>query len=181
MDSEGLHKFISDNRKNLAVLKEEIPLALKAAANPAQFVLNSLEDFYPKEVSNVDGKKDSTLLGVRRTCIMLMECLSILLMYADLVSVSDVISEDVKDQAKAIAEEWKPRLDSLDVDANNGNSLEAHAFLQLLATFGIASDFDEEELSRLIPMVSRRRQAAELCRFLGLSEKMPGLLKSCCT
>jgi len=181
MDSEGLHKFISDNRKNLAVLKEEIPLALKAAANPAQFVLNSLEDFYPKEVSNVDGKKDSTLLGVRRTCIMLMECLSILLMYTDLVSLSDVISEDVKDQAKAIAEEWKPRLDSLDVDANNGNSLEAHAFLQLLATFGIASDFDEEELSRLIPMVSRRRQAAELCRFLGLSEKMPGLLKSCCT
>eukprot|EP00258_Populus_trichocarpa_P016623 XP_006375598.2 FRIGIDA-like protein 3 [Populus trichocarpa] len=177
MDSEGLHKFISDNRKNLAVLKEEIPLALKAAANPAQFVLNSLEDFYPKEVSNVDGKKDSTLLGVRRTCIMLMECLSILLMYADLVSVSDVISEDVKDQAKAIAEEWKPRLDSLDVDANNGNSLEAHAFLQLLATFGIASDFDEEELSRLIPMVSRRRQAAELCRFLGLSEKMPGVIE----
>ncbi|KAG5232148.1 FRIGIDA protein [Salix suchowensis] len=105
MDSEGLHKFISDNRKNLAVLKEEIPLALKAAANPAQFVLNSLEDFYPKEVSNVDGKIDSTLLGVRRTCIMIMECLSILLMSTDLLSVSDVISEDVKDQAKAIAED----------------------------------------------------------------------------
>ncbi|KAJ6343196.1 hypothetical protein OIU76_005014 [Salix suchowensis] len=147
MDSEGLHKFISDNRKNLAVLKEEIPLALKAAANPAQFVLNSLEDFYPKESVKY------------------------------LLSVSDVISEDVKDQAKAIAEEWKPKLDSLDVDANNGNSLEAHAFLQLLATFGIASDFDEEELSRLIPMVSRRRQAAELCRFLGLSEKMPGVIE----
>jgi hypothetical protein len=102
-------------------------------------------------------------------------------MYTDLVSVSALISEDVKDQAKAIAEEWKPKLDSLDVDANNGNSLEAHAFLQLLATFGIASDFDVEEISRLIPMVSRRRQAAELCRFLGLSERMPGLLKSCCT
>ncbi|KAJ7008800.1 FRIGIDA-like protein 3 [Populus alba x Populus x berolinensis] len=181
MDSEGLHKFISDNRKNLAVLKEEIPLALKAAVNPAQLVLDSLEDFYPKEVANVDGKKDSTLLGLRRTCIMLMECLSILLMYTDLVYVSDLISEDVKDQAKAIAEEWKPKLDSLDVDANNGNSLEAHAFLQLLATFGIASDFDVEEISRLIPMVSRRRQAAELCRFLGLSERMPGLSKSCCT
>ncbi|KAJ6729103.1 FRIGIDA-LIKE PROTEIN [Salix viminalis] len=128
MDSEGLHKFISDNRKNLAVLKEEIPHALKSAVNPAQLVLNSLEDFYPKEVSNVDGKKDSTLLGLRRTCIMLMECLSILLMYTDLISVSDLVSEDVKGQAKAIAEEWKPKLDSLDVDANNGNSLEAHAF-----------------------------------------------------
>lgn len=175
MDSEGLHKFISDNRKNLAVLREEIPLALKAAESPAQLVLNSLEDFYPVEVSNVDGKKDSNLLGLRRTCIMLMECLSISLMYSDLVSVSNVITNDVKEQAKEIAEEWKPKLDALDMDASNGNSLEAHAFLQLLATFGIASDFDVEELSRLIPMVSRRRQAADLCRFLGLSEKMPGL------
>uniref|UniRef100_A0A2P2KMH9 FRIGIDA-like protein n=1 Tax=Rhizophora mucronata TaxID=61149 RepID=A0A2P2KMH9_RHIMU len=177
MDSEGLHKFISDNRKNLAVLREEIPLALKAAANPAQLVLNSLENFYPMEVPNVDRKKDSNLLGVRRTCIMLMECLSILLTYSDLVSVSDVISEDAKVRAKAIAEEWKPKLDALDVDASNGNSLEAHAFLQLLVTFGIASNFDAEELSRLIPMVSRRHQAAELCRFLGLSEKMPGVLE----
>jgi hypothetical protein len=66
-------------------------------------------------------------------------------------------------------------LDALDMDASNGNSLEAHAFLQLLASFNIASGFDEEELSRLIPMVSRRRQTSDLCRCLGLSEKMPGM------
>ncbi|CAN1235990.1 FRIGIDA-like protein 3 [Linum grandiflorum] len=177
MDADGLHKFISDNRKNLAVLKEEIPLALKAALDPAQLVLDSLENFYPIEDLPADGKKDAILLGVRRTCIMLMECLSILLMYSDQVSVSKVISDEVKDRAKAIAEGWNPKLEALDLDASNGNSLEAHAFLQLLATFGIASDFDVEELSRLIPMVSRRRQAAELCRFLGLSEKMPGVIE----
>ncbi|KAH9794030.1 FRIGIDA-like protein 3 [Citrus sinensis] len=175
MNSEGLHKFISDNRKNLAVLKEEIPLALKAAADPARLVLDSLEGFYHMEVSNVDGKKDSSLLGLRRTCIMLMECLSILLANLNLNTLTAVISQGVKEQAKAIAEEWKPKLDTLDVDDSNGNSLEAHAFLQLLATFSIASDFNEEELSRLIPMVSRRRQTPDLCRSLGLSEKMPGL------
>ncbi|KAG7946544.1 hypothetical protein I3843_14G045400 [Carya illinoinensis] len=177
MDSKGLHTFISDNRKNLAAIREEIPLALKAAANPACLVLDSLEGFYQMEVPNLDGKKDSNLLGLRRTCIMLMECLSTLLTSQDLVSVPDVISEDVKKQAKAIAEEWKPKLDALDLDASNGNSLEAHAFLQLLATFGIASDFNEEQLSRLIPMVSRRRQTADLCRSLGLSEKMPGVVE----
>ncbi|XP_022727623.1 FRIGIDA-like protein 3 isoform X2 [Durio zibethinus] len=177
MDSEGLHKFISDNRKNLAILKEEIPWALKAAASPARLVLESLEGFYLSEVPNVDGKKDSNLLGLRRTCIMLMECLSFLLSNLDMVSVSAVISEDIKEQAKSIAEEWKPKLDALDMDASNGNSLEAHAFLQLLATFGIASDFNEEELSKLIPMVSRRRQTADLCRSLGLSEKMPGVIE----
>lgn len=176
MDSEGLHKFISDNRKNLAAMREEIPQALKAAMDPARFVLDSLEDFYRIEIPNLDGKKDANLLGLRRTCIMLMECLSILLTNPDLGPVSEV-SDDVKEIAKAIAEEWKPKLDALDIDASNGNSLEAHAFLQLLATFGIASDFDQEEISRLIPMVSRRRQTADLCRSLGLSEKMPGVIE----
>ena len=105
---------------------------------------------------------------------MLMECLSILLGNLDHSSVCHIISENIREQAKAVVEEWKPKLDDLDVDANNGNSLEAHAFLQLLSTFGIDSDFDQEDLSKLIPMVSRRRQTADLCRFLGLSDKMPG-------
>ncbi|KAK6940392.1 Frigida-like [Dillenia turbinata] len=177
MDSDGLHKFISDNRKNLATIREEIPLALKAAANPAELVLDSLKDFYPVEVSTLDGKKDANLLGLRRTCIMLMECLSVLLASKDTGSVSELIPEEVKEHAKAFAEQWKPKLVDLDTDASNGNSLEAHAFLQLLATFNINSDFDQEELSKLIPLVSRRRQTADLCRSLGLTEKMPGVIE----
>ncbi|GAB4841531.1 hypothetical protein Ancab_022246 [Ancistrocladus abbreviatus] len=177
MDSEGLHNFVSDNRKNLATIREEIPFALKAAANPAHLVLDSLNNFYRGDLVNLDAKKDSVLLGLRRTCIMLMECLNILFMNLEPVSVSNIVSEDVKARAKAIAEEWKPKLSELDLDASNGNSLEAHAFLQLLATFFIASNFDDEELCKLIPMVSRRRQSAELCRSLGLSEKMPGVIK----
>ncbi|MCE2055753.1 hypothetical protein HAX54_043345 [Datura stramonium] len=176
MDSEGLHKFISDNRKNLAAVREEIPPALRAAVDPAYLVLDSLKGFYPSEVSISDAKKDANLLGLRRTCIMLMECLSVLLTTLELDSISSLISESVKVRAKAIAEEWKPKLDELDIDANNGNSLEAHAFLQLLATFGINSNFNQEDLLKLIPMVSRRRQTADLCRSLGLSERMPGVI-----
>ncbi|GFZ01816.1 FRIGIDA-like protein [Actinidia rufa] len=176
MDSEGLHKFISDNRKSLTAIREEIPTALKASGDPASLILDSLRGFYSMEVSNMDGKKDPNLLGLRRTCIMLMECLSILLTNLDPCFVSNVITGNIKERAKAIAEDWKPKLDDLDVDANNGNSLEAHAFLQLLATFGIDSDFDQVDLSKLIPMVSRRRQTADLCRSLGLSEKMPGVI-----
>ncbi|KAF5759336.1 hypothetical protein HanXRQr2_Chr16g0740011 [Helianthus annuus] len=172
-DAQGLHKFISDNRKNLSSIKEEIPIALKAAANPGGLVLDSLSGFY---MSSDEGKKDANLLGQRRTCIMLMECLSILLTNLGEKSASKVISKDVKERARVIADEWKPKLDDLDVDASNGNSLEAHAFLQLVATFGIDSDFAQENLSKLIPMVCRRRQTAELCRFLGLSDKIPGVI-----
>ncbi|KAK4338652.1 hypothetical protein RND71_043139 [Anisodus tanguticus] len=176
MDSEGLHKFISDNRKNLAALREEIPLALRAAISPASLVLDSLNGFYNSDVSISDAKKDANLLGLRRTCIMLLECLSALLNTLETDSISSEISEIVKGRAKAIAEEWDPKLDELDVDANNGNSLEAHAFLQLLATFRINSSFNQENLSKLIPMVSRRRQTADLCRSLGLSDRMPGVI-----
>ncbi|KAK6141791.1 hypothetical protein DH2020_024466 [Rehmannia glutinosa] len=176
MNSEGLHKFISDNRKNLATLRDEIPTALNAAADPASLILDSLKGFYGTDLPNLDARKDSNLLGLRRTCIMLMECLSSLFINLDAASVCGIISENAKERAKAIAEDWKPKLDDLDVDASNGNSLEAHAFLQLLATFGINSDFNQERLSNLIPMVSRRRQTAELCRYLGLSDKMPGVI-----
>ncbi|CAN4102176.1 unnamed protein product [Withania somnifera] len=176
MDSEGLHKFISDNRKNLAAVREEIPPALSTAVDPADLVLDSLKGFYYSEVSITDAKKDAKLLGLRRTCIMLMECLSILLTTLELDSISSLISKSVKGRAKSIAEEWKPKLDELDIDGSNGNSLEAHAFLQLLATFGINSNFNQEDLYKLIPMVSRRRQTANLCRSLGLSERMSGVI-----
>ncbi|KAK9941820.1 hypothetical protein M0R45_007514 [Rubus argutus] len=52
-----------------------------------------------------------------------------------LVSASDVITEEVKNMAEAIAEEWKPKLNIFDMVTSYGNSLEAHAFLQLLATW----------------------------------------------
>lgn len=177
MDSEGLHRFISDNRKNLASIREEIPLAFKASHDPANLVLDSLVDFYRGDLTSLDAKKDSGLLGLRRTCIMLLECLSILFMRLGSLSVSNMISEDIKVRARAIAHEWKPKLDDLDLDASNGNSLEAHAFLQLLDTFFISSDFNVEELCKLVPMVSRRRQAADLCRSLGLSDRMSGIIE----
>ncbi|CAN6861951.1 unnamed protein product [Brassica oleracea] len=123
------------------------------------------------------GRRTLTFLGTRRTCVMLMECLSILLSRLDRSSLAGVLSENVKRRAKAIAGGWNPLLEGLDMDACNGNSLEAHAFLQLLASFAVVKDFKEDELLKLIPMVSRRRQAAELCRSLGLSEKMPGVIE----
>ena len=85
-----------------------------------------------------------------------------------------MLTTDIKERAKKTAYEWKSKLDSLDIDASNGNCLEAHAFLQLLATFGISAEYNEDDLCKLLPYVSRRRQTPELCRLLGLSQKMPG-------
>ncbi|XP_073004007.1 FRIGIDA-like protein 3 isoform X1 [Typha latifolia] len=179
MNAKGLHKFISDNRKNLASIREEVPDALKGAPDPFSLVLNSLNDFYFGENLGLGGKRDGMLLGMRRTCLMLMESLGELLADAVTSSLSKnlMLTSDVKEQAKVIASDWKLKLDVLDIDASSGNSLEAHAFLQLLATFDIVSEFDDDELCKLVPSVSRRRQTCELCQSLGLSQKMPGVIQ----
>ncbi|XP_064978784.1 FRIGIDA-like protein 3 isoform X2 [Musa acuminata AAA Group] len=179
MDAEGLHKFISDNRKNLSSIREEIPVALRSAPSPFSLVLDSLKGFYAGEVLGLNGKKDGSLLGLRRTCLMLMESLEQLLANGVPDSLSDeqILTPDTKEKAKVVAKEWKPKLDHLDTEASSGNSLEAHAFLQLLATFDIVSEFDQDEICKLIPAVTRRRQTVELCRSLGLSHKMPGLIE----
>ncbi|RLN34559.1 FRIGIDA-like protein 3 [Panicum miliaceum] len=178
MNVKGLHKFISDNRKNLATIRDEIPSALKKAPHPYGLVLDSLEDFYAGDNLVLDGKKDGDLLGVRRTCLMLMESLGQL--QTDNItrfsSEGQMLTTDIKERAKRTAFEWKSKLDSLDIDASNGNCLEAHAFLQLLATFGISAEYNEDDLCKLLPYVSRRRQTPELCRLLGLSQKMPGVI-----
>ncbi|KAG6508071.1 hypothetical protein ZIOFF_033429 [Zingiber officinale] len=177
MDVEGLHKFVSDNRKNLNSIREELPFALKSAPNPFTLVLDSLNGFYTRE--NLGSKKDGNLLGQRRTCLMLMESLELLLADGIQDSLSDkqILTSDIKEKAKVIAKEWKLKLDHLDIEASSGNSLEAHAFLQLLATFDIISEFEEDEICKLMPAVTRRRQTVDLCRSLGLSHKMLGLIE----
>ncbi|WOL01300.1 FRIGIDA-like protein 3 [Canna indica] len=179
MDVEGLHKFISDNRKNLSSIREEIPVALRSSVNPFTLVLDSLKGFYAGKILGSNGKKDGNLLGMRRTSLMLMESLEQLLADGPPNSISNekIISSDIKEKAKVIAREWKPKLNNLDIEASSGNSLEAHAFLQLLATFHIVSEFDQDEICKLIPAVTRRRKTVDLCCSLGLSHKMPGLIE----
>lgn len=63
----------------------------------------------------------------------------------------------------------------MDGDLANAKTLEVQAFLQLLATFGIAAEFDRGDLRKLVLAVSWRKQIAKLCGPLRLSEIMPGL------
>lgn len=176
MDAKGLLKFISENWKNLTTLREELSVALKYATEPARLVLDSVEGLYPLDQSSLPENEDSALQGLRRSCLVLMESAAPMLGIIER-GVDHPVSSEIKQQAKAIADEWKPKLAGVDIDASNGYSLEAQAFLQLLATFSIAPEFDEDELCKLVMAVSRRRQAPELCRSLGLAQKMPGVVE----
>lgn len=173
MDTKGLLKFLSENGKKLASLRAELSAALKCAADPARFVLDCLEGFFPPDQTNSPGGKQNALQIHRRSCIVLMEALAPALGTKE-PGGNHPWSSEIKEQAKAVAEEWKSKLAGVDLDASNGYSLEAQAFLQLLTTFNLDSVLDEDELCKIVVAVSRRKQTAVSCRALGLIEKIPG-------
>lgn len=175
MDAKGLLNFITENQNNI---REELSFALESATEPGRLVLASLEGFYPPNGTTQEGdKKDDTALqGMRVSCLMVLEAMATLLARAD-PSGEKFLNPEIKQQAKGISDAWKPKLADaglINNNAANGNSLEAQAFLQILATFKIASEFDEEELCKLVLAASQHRQAPALCRSLGLTHKIPG-------
>jgi hypothetical protein len=173
MDTKGLLNFLSENGKKLASLRDELSVALRCAADPARFVLGSLEGFFPPDQTNSLGSEHNALQVHRRSCIVLMEAIAPALGTKELGG-SHPWSSEIKEQAKAVAEEWKSKLAEVDLDVSNGCSLEAQAFLQLLTTFNLDSVLDKDELCKIIVAVSHRKQTTVFCRALSLNEKIPG-------
>ncbi|KAF0907116.1 hypothetical protein E2562_015656 [Oryza meyeriana var. granulata] len=176
MDTAGLLKFLSENWKKLSSLRDELSAALRCATDPARFVLGSLEGFFPSDETSSPGNKQNALQGQRRSCIILMEAITPALAMKE-PGDNHSWSSEIKELAKAIAEEWKSKLAEVDLDASDGYSLEAQAFLQLLTTFNVDSVLDEDELCKIVVAVSRRKQTAELCRSLCLNERIPDIIK----
>lgn len=176
MDAEGLWRFIVERRKDVTALRAELPSALESAIDPARLVLQALEGFYDKGTGKTE-KKDSGLGDQRRACSLLLESLLPLLADPTMGAERPVVSPSTKEQARVIANEWKSRID-VDADpANAAKPLEVQAFLQLVATFGIAAEFPKDDLCKLVLAVSWRRQIPKLCGALGLTEKMPDIVE----
>ncbi|XP_074308811.1 FRIGIDA-like protein 3 [Silene latifolia] len=188
MDSKGILNFLMENLKTPSRVRKETSVALGSATEPTSFVLNALEGFFPPSETTQEGEKDNAALdgmrqkdnaaldGMRRSCLILMEALSAFLSKAD-TAVDTFVTPHAKWQAKCIAYEWKPKLDGGSIDAANEMSLVTEGFLRLLATFRIASDFNEDDLCKYVLAVSDHRQATELCRSLELAQKIPGLVE----
>jgi hypothetical protein len=179
MDGDGLRKYIVDHRKDVGAMRNELPTALQCAIDPARMVLGALDGYHLPEPGNgnsqpgADKNKDSGASANRRACILLLECLAVVLADPVLGADHPVVPSNIKESAKQLADQWKSKMNSSHGDAT-GNSLDAQSFLQLLATFGIAPEYNDDELCKLVTAVARRRQTPVLCRSLGLSSKIPG-------
>ncbi|CAN4080918.1 unnamed protein product [Withania somnifera] len=159
-------------------ISEELSVALDCAIEPCRVVLASLEFFYSDDESNSQAEKNiNDIHSLRQACLVCMKAIATLLAKAK-PGVDHLLYPEIKQQAKVIADEWKPKLATAGTDASSPASLETEAFLQLLAAFRIASEFDEEELCKLVLAVSHNRQGPELCLFLSLEHKMPGIIEA---
>ncbi|XP_026392854.1 FRIGIDA-like protein 3 [Papaver somniferum] len=159
MNGIGLRTYIMNNRKDVSAI-HEVGVALKLAPDPAKLVLDSMVGFF---VPNSKGDKDGEEAATRRTCILLLE---------KLYDISPQIKPQIKEKAMQVAIEWKGKLSK-----GEDNPLERLGFLQLLVTYHLVSSFDAKELIDLVVSIAKRKQAIDLCRSLGFTDRIPDLIR----
>lgn len=163
--------LLSEQLKKQESLCTEIYTVLQRSPKPAKLVLDAVRGFYPRHSSKENTSFDLGI--VRSSCILLME---------QLAKASPEISPQVREEAMKLAGEWKAKM-----TVKAENVLEVLGFVQLLASYGLASGFDADELRSILDVAGSSSQASELRRTLCIADKAPGELfcfyiyKSCLT
>lgn len=161
MDGIGLRNYVHDSSKDRDAIRAELPAAIRRAPDPAALVLVAMEGFYRQDGMNKKGDKDLELSGVRRSCVLLLEVL---------MGISpNVGSQQVGEKAKQLAMEWKGK-----VRTDGSNPLECLGLLHFLAAYGLGCLFEMDELIDHIVVIARYRQTMDLCRKIGLGDKIAG-------
>eukprot|EP00250_Pteridium_aquilinum_P012209 c20574_g1_i1 orf=92-2215(+) len=171
MDGPGLRSFLTSQKKDMNLIRKELPTALKCASDASQLVLKAIEGYYSSGSSSegVQGKR----LANRRSCITLLEALAVVL--ADGGEKDSGVSDNIKTEAKMVADLWKAKLNPKGTD--QAALLDAQSFLQLIATFGLAAEYDKDELCDLVVPICTRKHVPALCRKLGLANKAPEVVE----
>ncbi|XP_048321194.2 FRIGIDA-like protein 1 [Ziziphus jujuba] len=161
MDGIGLRKYVNGASKDRTAIRAELPGAIRRAPDPAAMVLDAMEGFYRENEKN-KGDKDLQLGGVRRSCVLLLEVL---------MGISPNVGAEVRVRARKLAVEWKGK-----VSRDGENPLECLGFLHFVAAYGLRSEFNMDELIDCILIIGKYRQTMDLCRKLGLGDKVADLI-----
>ncbi|KAL5566213.1 hypothetical protein UlMin_029377 [Ulmus minor] len=148
LDGKCLQVLLNQRFKTQESVGSEILWVLGGSSDPAKLVLDAMEGFYPSDLSG--GTAQFDLIIVRRSCILLLE---------QLTKASPQIDPQVREEAMTLAGAWKGKM-----TVGTENYLEVLGFLQILATYGLSSAFDVDELRNLLDVVHRQRHASELQR-----------------
>ncbi|KAK4407234.1 FRIGIDA-like protein 5 [Sesamum angolense] len=158
VDAKSLEMVINNTGKDLELIGDEIFKLLLHSSDPAKLVLDAVEGLYMPHLG--EGVMD---LNMRRACLMLDQ----------LTKMSPKIQPCVREAAIKLAAEWKSKMRTI-----AENPLEVSGFLQFVAAYNLSSCFPKDELLSFVKTSVQHKQAPELCRILGLTEDMHGLIQN---
>nr|GMD87117.1 FRIGIDA-like protein 4A [Ipomoea batatas] len=170
MDSRSFWSFVIVRKKELEVLRSEIPKALGECVDPAKLVLEAISEVFPKDRR---GDKSNDLGWA---CVLLLESLIPVMMDPLLGSERMLVTPSVREKANEIAETWKKSLDERG-GIENVKTPDVHTFLQYLLTFGIVKKEDFDLYRKLVVGSAWRKQMPKLAVSLGLTDKMPEMIE----
>ncbi|KAJ9185921.1 hypothetical protein P3X46_005492 [Hevea brasiliensis] len=162
MDGKALQIFLNEHRGEYDSMRNEVLVALGFSSDPAKLVLDAMQGFFPPHLKKGDMEFEEEV--VRRSCILLLE---------QLMKISPEIRPHVKKEAMRLAFDWRTK-----IKGDAGHSLEVLGFLQLLASYGLVSAFDADDLLTQLEIVAKHRQSPELFRVLGFAEKISGFIQN---
>nr|CAD1837733.1 unnamed protein product [Ananas comosus var. bracteatus] len=164
MDAKGFLSYIFENRSDMPEIRKDLDAALLSAPDPAKLVLDALHVSDSAKSAKSDAENDGAVEPARRTCLSLLERLQVL---------APEIKPLVREEAKKVAVEWKSKIAA----AGGENQAVVMRFLQLLASFRLAKEFDVGEVLDLVVSMSRKKRTADIFKGLGLEESMPDFIR----
>ncbi|OVA05448.1 Frigida-like [Macleaya cordata] len=173
MDSGNFWKFVITRKKELDVLRVQIPLALSDCIDPAKFVLEAISEVFPVDKREVKSEKTNDLGWA---CVLLLESLIPVVADPVLGNSRPLVTPTMKERAKEIANVWKESLDQRG-GIENVKTPDVHTFLQHLVTFGIVSKEDANLYRKLVLGSAWRKQMPKLAVSLGLGDKMADMIE----
>ncbi|KAH9688461.1 Inactive FRIGIDA-like protein 2 [Citrus sinensis] len=139
--------YVKEHVRDHGLLQDYLFKLFKAVDEPGKLVLEALREFY----SLADTE-------TRSSCVVVLE------EFGRVKEEVDDVAEEVREEAKRFAVEWRGKL-------GMKNSLEVLGFLLLLIDFELVGEFGFDEILKLFNCVSSRKQAPGLFRALGFADK----------
>ena len=161
MDGKSLRTFLYDRMEDQDNHQDSLCSAvcdaLKYASDPAKLVL----DVMPGCLRSQPEFDESLVLSkVRNSRILLLE---------QLITISPQINSCVKEEALKMATEWMANLGKKYRSPGN-----VYGFLHFIVAYGLMSNYEADELLDLLISANHHKATPNLCRMLGLADKVLG-------
>ncbi|KAF3454380.1 hypothetical protein FNV43_RR04827 [Rhamnella rubrinervis] len=153
-DGKALLVYLNEHLKEHESMREKLHNALKASEDSGKLVLEAMDGF---RLGLKTGGIDLEVSVTRRSCVLLLE---------ELIKVKPFMKPQVIEEALKLALIWKAN-----IKVEMWNSIENWGFLLLLGAYSLVGEFDSDEILKIVGSVVQRKQALELFRSLGFTDK----------